>query len=150
MNCPLRGRFPYVEVLFFWANCARIVSIDGAWVVFGRCLGCVCSSRRGLEFEKLRRKSEKLRRRLCGRACWQKKQAHCDDELAVREGLLRTRRSALFMFAVLRYFRRLRDAVNAKLRFGASASISNLIVVNGVTTCGGVAVRHELICLYEV
>jgi hypothetical protein len=52
----------------------------------------------------LRRNSAKLGRLLLvrGRAFWQKKQAHCDeDEVVVREGALRTRRSALFMAAVV-------------------------------------------------
>lgn len=53
--------------------------------------------------ERLRRNSAKFGRRFWGRAFWQKKQAHCGDELAVRGGLVRIRRNALFILAALRY-----------------------------------------------
>lgn len=99
--------------------------------------------------ERLRRNSAKLGLRLCGRAFWQKKQAHCDVELAVREGLVRTRRNALFIFVALRYLQAVDEAVilTCKLEFGAS--ISNLIALSGVTSRGGAAVRHGLIWLQE-
>lgn len=99
--------------------------------------------------ERLRRKSAKLGLRLCGRAFWQKKQAHWGDELAVREGLLRTRRNAVFIVAALRYLQTVEEAVilTCKLEFGAS--ISNLIALSGVTSRGGAAVRLGLIWLQQ-
>jgi hypothetical protein len=65
---------------------------------------------------------------------------------------VRTRRIALFIFAVLRYLQTVEEvAIPSMLRckLGFGASISNLIVLSGVTYHGGAAVRHGLNWLKE-